>query len=204
MTAKKTVKKTKRFEESGANQAQGFISAYQHTEALEFVSHNNPDDPTNGYYKIPEGSLVAERHMKNLIVNKASVFMAKRMRPGTSWGAGITYLEVGTGVGTGTTQAPQPESPTQTALRVPLFRKLISSWTCLDTNGDPTSDDTNVVQYTTTFTEAEAVGALVEMGMFGGDATATTGSGMMFNYKVFPVINKDGTMQLTIVWKVTY
>jgi hypothetical protein len=198
-----TKKRTRRYAETGANKAKGFISAYQHAGPLEFVSHNNPDDPTNGYFRLPD-TIEVERHMKNLIVTKASVFMAKRMRGGTSWGAGIGYLEVGTGVGSGTTQSPQAESAAQTALRTPLLRKAITSWTCLDTDGDPTASDTNVVQYTTTFTEAEAIGAIVEMGMFGGDATTTNGSGFMFNYKVFPVINKDDTMQLTIVWKVTY
>jgi hypothetical protein len=126
------------------------------------------------------------------------------MRPGTSWGAGIGYLEVGTGYGTGTSQAPQPENSAQTQLRVPAARKAITSWTNLDSNGNATASDTNVIQFTTTFLENDVTGALVEMGLFGGDATATIGSGQMFNYKVFPAINKDNTMQLTFVWKVTW
>jgi hypothetical protein len=182
---------------------EGFISAYLHPAgALEFVPYG--DDPTHGYHRILREAVVDERHVKNLIVTNASKFIAKRMRPGASWGTGISYLEVGTGVGTGTTQVPQAENLAQTALRVPLLRKAISAWTNLDSGGVATGTDTNVLQITTTFLEAEANGAIVEMGLFGGDATATNGSGQMFNYKTFPVLNKDNTMQLTLVWKLTF
>lgn len=180
----------------------GFISAYLHRGDAEFVPYG--DDPTHGYHRVPKDNIVGERHVKNLIVTNASKFMAKRMRPGTSWGAGISHLEVGTGVGTGTTQAPQAENAAQTILRVALARKAITSWTCLDAGGVPTGGDTNVLQITTTFVEAEANGAIVEMGLFGGDATSSLGSGQMFNYKAFPVLNKDNTMQLTLVWKLTF
>jgi hypothetical protein len=183
--------------------ANGFISAYLHRgEGLEFVPLS--DEPGHGYFRIPHKAILLERHAKNLIVTKASQLMAKRMRPGASWGAGITHLEVGTGVGTGTAQAPQGENAAQTALRQPLARKAITSWSNLDGSGNPAGSDTNVLQLTTTFVENEANGALVEMGLFGGDATSTLGSGFMFNYKVFPAINKDNTMQLTLVWKLTF
>lgn len=182
---------------------EGFISAYLHKPgALEFVPYG--DDPQHGYYRIDRAEVADERHVKNLIVTNASKFIAKRMRPSTSWGTGISHLEVGTGVGTGTTQVPQTENAAQVALRVPLVRKAITSWTNLDAGGAATGTDTNVLQLTTTFVEAEANGAIVEMGLFGGDATLTNGSGQMFNYKSFPVLNKDNTMQLTLVWKLTF
>lgn len=189
------------FEDSTRKPA-GFLDAYLHRGSMTFVPLS--DLPGHGYL-VPKGvEMVDERHVKNLIVTNASKFMAKRMRPGTSWGSGITHLEVGTGVGTGTTQVPQGENAAQIALRTPLTREPITTWTCLDTGGNPTGADTNVIQYTTTFIESKANGALVEMGMFGGDATTALGSGQMFNYKSFPVINKDNTMQLTLVWKLTF
>lgn len=190
----------RRFKEKGKIEAAGFVHAYQHTEDFDFVKIG---DGENQGYLIPKG-VMAERHMKNLIVGSASNLMARRMVPGTSWGAGIGYLEVGTGVGTGTTQAPQGEDASYTALRVPLARKAISSWTYLDASGNPTASVTNVVQYTTTFIETEAIGALVEMGLFGGDATTTLGSGYMFNYKTFPVWNKQSGMKLTVIWNITF
>jgi len=190
------------WEERGILSAKGFISAFMHTSELEFVSLSDTD-PMQGYFRRPN-NVLQEMHVKNLIVSKASQFMAKRMRPGASWGTGITHLEVGTGVGTGTTQAPQPESADQTALRAPLARKAITSWTYLDANGAPTASETNVLQLTTTFNETEATGAIVEMGLFGGDATDAIGTGYMFNYKTFPVWNKASDMKLTIVWKLTF
>lgn len=188
------------FKETDVLQVKGFISAYTHTDELEFVQLG---EGNQGYYKTPK-NVQSEMHVKNLIVNRASQFMAKRMKPGTSWGNGIQYLEVGTGVGTGTTQVPQREDINQSTLRVPLTRKEITSWTYLDANDQPTAVETNVLALTTTFNEQDAIGAIVEMGLFGGDATAQTGTGYMFNYKAFPVWNKADGMRLTIVWKITF
>jgi hypothetical protein len=190
----------RKFTEGKSIDATGFIDAYLHMGQPEFVQVG--DEPNQGYYNLK--GIVREMHVKNLIVSKASDLMAKRMRPGTSWGAGITHLELGTGVGTGTTQAPQVENVAQTALRSPLFRKAITAWTYLSSAGQPTATETNVLQLTTTFTENEAVGAIVEMGLFGGSAVTALGSGHMFNYKVFPVWNKQSGMQLTVIWKLTF
>lgn len=187
------------FEENDVLNAKGFISAYTHKDELEFVQLG---EGNQGYFKVPS-EVQDERHMKNLIVSRASVFMAKRMKPGVSWGSGIQYLEVGVGVGTGTTQLPQKEDISQERLRQSLLRKEITSWTYLGSDGKPTASETNVMQFTTTFGNTEAVGALVEMGLFGGDATAVAGTGYMFNYKTFPVWNKAEGMNLTIVWKIT-
>lgn len=190
----------KRFREKTPKKTQGFVHFYLHEDDFEFVKLG--DGEKQGYL-IPNGA-VSERHMKNLIVNKASNLIAKRMIPGTSWGAGIGYLEVGTGVGTGTTQAPQSEDLTYTTLRTALARRAIDTWTYLDATGNATVSETNVVQYTTTFQDTEAIGAIVEMGLFGGDASATLGSGYMLNYKVFPVWNKQSGMKLTVIWNITY
>lgn len=190
------------FKEDKVLNASGFISAYLHKGESTFVS--NGSEANQGYHVLPKDEIIKEMHVKNLIVDKASQFMAKRMRPGTSWGSGIQYLEVGTGVGAGTTQNPQAESTAQNTLRVPLARKAITSWTYLDGSGNPTGAETNVVQLTTVYTENEANGAIVEMGLFGGDATAAMGTGYAFNYKTFPVWNKQAGMKLTIIWKLTF
>jgi len=182
----------------------GFIGGYLHNGEAKFISIGSGADPRQGYFEIPQDSIVREMHAKNLIVSEASVFMAKRMVPGTSWGNGINYLEVGTGVGTGTTAVPQAETLAQTALRVPLARKAITAWTYLDTNGNATATETNVIQFTTVFDEAEAVGSIVEMGLFGGNATTTLSSGYMFNYKTFGVWTKGSTLKLTVAWVITF
>jgi hypothetical protein len=70
--------------------------------------------------------------------------------------------------------------------------------------GDPTSVPTNVVDYTCTFAETEAVGPLVEMGLLGGDATASPSSAdTEVNYRTFPVWNKTNSMTLTITFRIT-
>ena len=180
----------------------GVIDMFGHKGRPTFVQVG--EGANQGYLIIPKENIIREEHLKNLIVNKASVLMAKRMVPGVSWGAGIGYLELGTGVGTGTTQAPQVESPSQTALRLSLVRKAITAWTYVDANDNPTGTPTNRIRYTTNLGESEAVGALVEQALFGGDATSTRGSGYMFNYKTFKVWNKDDTMELTIAWTLTF
>lgn len=179
----------------------GFISAYMHTEAPVFVQ--NGTDPQQGYYLIPE-TCEQELHVKNLIVDWASDFMTKRLRPGASWGTGITHLELGTGVGAGTQQAPEVERRTMKSLRQPFFRKAISSWSYVDALGNPTAQETSAIQITTLFNPSEAVGALTEMGLWGGDATNALGSGYMFNIKTFSVWNKQAGMILTIVWTLRF
>lgn len=192
------------FEEKNVLKAKGFISAFMHTADPVFVPIGDGSDPKQGYFALPKDNVTQEHHLKNLIVDKASVFMAKRMRPGASWGDGINYLELGTGFGSGTTQAPQAEIASQVNLRQALARKAITSWTYLGANGNATASETNVLQLTTTFNESEAVGAIVEMGLFGGGASLTLGSGYMFNYKCFPVWNKQEGMKLTIIWRLTF
>ena len=148
--------------------------------------------------------IISTEEAHNLIVDSASTLMARRMYPGDALTSGMQYLAVGTGVGTGTTQAPQAEALTLAALRVELARKTFSSTSYLDTNSSPVAGPTGKIQLTTTFLEAEANGPIVEMGLFGGNATATSGSGYLFNHKVFPVINKDNTVRLTIIWNLTF
>lgn len=180
----------------------GFVSSYMHTNNPEMVWIDEKNK--QGYVKRSSLNLIKEFHLKNLIVDKASSFIAKRMRPGASWGAGISHLELGIGFGTGSSQAPQPESQTQTQLRNALARKAIGAWTYIDNSGNPTASETNIIEFTVTFADTEANGAIVEMGLFGGDATIALGSGYMFNYKVFPVWNKQTGMQLTITWRITF
>ena len=184
--------------------AVGMISAYMHNGSPEFVSLSDSDDK-QGYFIVPSEQVTEEKHVKNLIVQKAGILVARRMVSSTPIANGITHLEIGTGVGTGTTASPEVEADTQVSLRVPLARKAIASWTYINpTTGLPQTAESNVIQYAVTFTETEANGALVEMGLFGGDATISVGSGYMFNYKVFPVWNKGNTAQLTIKWNISF
>lgn len=152
-----------------------------------------------------EGGEVLEKlEFPNLIVNSASVLMAQRMAPGgaqndntgTFIADGLQYLAVGTMVdpnnpGAFNFMSPPSATVEQTKLQRELFRKEFTSWTFLDSAGNTTGNNpTNVLKIATTFLEAEAVGPLVEMGLFGGNASNTANTGFLFNYKTFPVWNK--------------
>lgn len=156
--------------------------------------------------KDSDGVVIAERHNNNIIVNSASILIARLLKDNSEPSGGITYLAMGTGgVGWDLQNPPQP-TVTQTELENEIARKAFTTEdvTFIDPDtGNPTIVPTNVVDYTATFAETEAVGPLVEMGLFGGDATDLLNSGTEVNYRSFPVINKTSSMTLTIIFRIT-
>jgi len=152
------------------------------------------------------GDIVEERQGNNIIVNSASILIARLLKDNSEPDGGITYLAVGTGaVGWNLQNPPQP-TVTQTTLENEIARKAFTTEdvTFIDPDtGDPTTVPTNVVDYTATFAETEAVGPLVEMGLFGGDASGLLDSGTQINYRTFPVVNKTSSMTLTIIFRIT-
>lgn len=149
---------------------------------------------------------IKELHGNNIIVNTASILIARLLKDNHEPDGGITYLAVGTGgVGWDLQNPPQPTN-TQTKLNNEIARKAFTTEdvTFVDPDtGDPTTVPTNVLDFTATFAETEAVGPLVEMGLFGGDATDLTDSGTMINFRTFPVLNKTNSMSLTIIFRIT-
>ena len=152
------------------------------------------------------GEILEERRDHNIIVNTASILIARLLKDSKEPEAGISYLAVGTGgVGWNLQNPPQPTN-TQTKLFNEIARKAFTTddVSFIDPeSGDPTLVPTNIVDYTCTFAETEAVGPLVEMSLFGGDATDLTDSGTMINFRTFPVINKTSSMTLTITFRIT-
>jgi len=146
---------------------------------------------------------------KNIIVTVASELMAELMRgiigdivrPQVD---GIRTLAVGTGGGSWDLQAPPAETATQTQLENELFRKEFDSVNYIDGVGNITATRTNIIDLTTVFGTTEANGALVEMGLFGGTSATTANQGTQVNYFTFPVINKDSSAVLTIIWRLTF
>ncbi|MDO8640268.1 MAG: hypothetical protein Q7R33_01890 [Nitrosarchaeum sp.] len=147
--------------------------------------------------------LVERREMENVIVDNASLLMAELMKE-NSGVQGIMTLAVGTGDTGWDLQNPPIATASQTALFNELERKTFNSTTYIDSMGVPTITRTNKVMYETVFTAAEAVGALVEMGLFGGTGATAPLGGTMVNFHTFPVWNKSATATLTISWLLTF
>lgn len=150
-----------------------------------------------------DGNII-EEHKKNVIVDDASILIARLIKDNTEPLHGAYCLAVGTGNVGWDPMNPPAASNTQTALEAELVRKQFSSTNFVTGSGTISATPTNIVDFTTTFTESEAVGALVEMGLIGGDATLTPSSGTLMNYLTFKVINKSNTSVLTITWRLTF
>ena len=157
------------------------------------------------------GKILEERKGHNIIVNSASILIARLLKDNNEPDAGISYLAVGTGaVGWNLQNPPQPTA-SQTMLYSEIARKafttpdviFIDPETGDPETGDPTTIPTGVVDFTMTFAETEAVGPLVEMGLFGGDASDLRDSGTEVNYRTFPVLNKTNSMVMTITFRIT-
>ena len=124
-----------------------------------------------------------------------------------------------------TTSMPIDEQKVQNSLQNETIRKKITSWAFVDENGDISDKETNILKLTTLFNEndlsSEENGTLfelassdsskaydrhfiVEMGLFGGDATDDANTGYMFNYKLFPAWNKIEGSSLLINWIITF
>jgi hypothetical protein len=140
---------------------------------------------------------------KNIITASASILLARLMRLNTDPAYGCFGLAVGTGSQSWDPQNPPPATAAQTQLQNELFRKQFQSIN-FTSNGVVSATPTNVIDLTTFFVESEANGALVEMGIVGGDATLVANTGTLVNYRTFAVINKPPTASLTIVWRLSF
>jgi hypothetical protein len=188
-----------------------FIEKLRRTSESVFggfrIKHEESIRPLRGQYRMilrENGLVIHERTDHNIIVNSASVLIARLLKDSKEPDGGITYLAVGTGAPGWNLQ--NPPQPTNTQLNAEIARKAFSTQdvTFIDPEtGNPTTIPTNVIDFTATFAETEAVGALVEMGLFGGDATDLVNSGSEINYRTFPVINKTNSMTLTIIFRIT-
>lgn len=166
------------------------------------------------FYKGPKGRLtlvakiddkvVYEHIQDNIIVNTASILIARLLKDNSEPDAGISYLAVGSGNDSWDPFDPPAPTTSQTLLEDEFYRKTISKATFVDPQtGEPTTIPTNIVDYATSFSEAEAVGPIMELALFGGEATSTIDTGTMLNWRTFPVLNKTNAMTLTIIFRIT-
>ena len=170
------------------------------------------------------GELQDYRERRNLIVKDASILVARLMKDSAEPTKGIFVLAVGTGDTGWNPLAPPAPTNTQRALYSELTRKTFSQTSFIDAAGIPTATPTNVVDFTAIFTEAEAVGPLVEMGLIGGNISTNlavrnpvlppngpysplvdlTTKETLVNFLTFPIISKPATSTLEITWRLSF
>jgi hypothetical protein len=175
--------------------------------------------------KDPEsGDALEEHHIPNVITKDFSILLARLCKDSLDPNHGIFALAVGTGDSGWNLQNPPAPTDTQRSLYNEIERKDFSSTVFRDNGGSSSSIPTNTVDFTTVFSQSEAVGPLVEMGLVGGDVsndltttneitpangtyntnTDVTGKDMLCNYLTFPVINKPATAELELTWRITF
>ena len=175
------------------------------------------------------GELQDSGRIDNVVTKDASILVARLMKspatPNVSEPSfGVYALAVGTGDVGWDPLNPPSGTDTQRSLYNELARKQIVNSDFIDADGAISGIPTNVVDYTTTFSEAEAVGALTEMGLLGGDISTNMavtnpvlpangtyddtvdliGKDTLINYLTFPVISKPATSTLTWTWRLTF
>jgi hypothetical protein len=169
------------------------------------------------------GKITHEWHRKNLIVKDASIILARLLKDNQEAPHGAFVLAMGTGDAGWDPMNPPAPTVTQRSLYSELTRKTFSETRFIDAGGSPVGYPTNIVDFTTTYSESEAVGPLVEMGILGGnistnmsiknpvlppngpyDATKDlTQYETMINYLTFPVLNKPATSTLSLTWRLS-
>lgn len=156
------------------------------------------------------GYVVERREYKNVVVRSASILTARLFKNNLEPSHGAFLWAVGVGAGDSSPgnfdlQNPPAATIDQTTLRSELVRKQYSSTNFVDSDGAQSSTPTNIVDFSVTFTENEAVGPLTEMGLFGGDADEEIpNSGTLITYRTFAVFNKPAGSTLNLLWRLTF
>ena len=168
------------------------------------------------------GEVLTHWEKDNVITRDAGIQAARLFRNNQEPHHGCNMLSIGTGA-TGNLLSPDAPNADQRRLNNEISRKSFASTTFRNPDGVAVAYPTNVVDFTTTFGEAEAVGPLNEMGLISTisdnptvknpnpnayptyDATLDiTEYDVLLNYLTFSVVTKPSTAILTITWRLTF
>jgi len=168
------------------------------------------------------GTTLHKWERKNLIVFDASIQAARYFKDKDEPANSLNMLAIGTGA-TGAILTPDAPDPRQRKLNAEIARKAFSSTTFRDLAGNAVAIPTNIVDFTTTYSEAEAVGPLNEMSLMSTisanplvtnpnpnafptrDLTVDLSQyDVLANYLSYPVISKPSTAILTVTWRLTF
>ena len=172
------------------------------------------------------GELQLEHQQDNVVTLDAGLLVARLMKDNSEPNHGLNMLAVGTGA-LGAVLNPDAPTNTQRRLNNEIARKPFAETTFRDANGTAVAIPTTVVDFTTIFGDAEAVGPLNEMGLLStisdntgviNDNPNFAGQGgqpydptvdvtqydILANYLTFSVISKPVGSLLTITWRLTF
>lgn len=140
------------------------------------------------------GVLVEERHGHNLVVNSFLRLVMCLLKKQSGY-TGIQYWAVGSGAASWDSNMPTPDI-NATQLTAELGRVAIpaSEIVFLDSNYDETSTPTNIIQVKHVFGTADCNGVWREFGLFGGNATSNSNSGILINKRHHAVLTKTNEM----------
>ena len=170
------------------------------------------------------GEILDSREWNNVITRDYSILLARLAADNLEPRHGVFALAVGTGDVGWDLQNPPAAQDTKRSLHNEIERKTFAEVQFRKDDGSQSSIPTNVVDFKTVFTENEAVGALVEMGLLGGDViedmnvrnpvTPATGpyddtvdlqgKDTLVNAHNFPVVNKPASAKMSITWRITH
>lgn len=154
--------------------------------------------------------VVEKREYHNITVDNAAVLQARRFQPTGAIANGFQYIAVGVGYGTGTVENPEIPGESDTVLRDEIDRREIDSWEYLTPEHAVSGSPTNILQLHVLFDYGDALmpgenpASIVELGLFGGDASAAEDSGQLFAYRTFGMISKTSDLKFRIRWVVTF
>ena len=143
----------------------------------------------------------------NLVVDSASLLVAQHMKGSDDSPTalpGITHMALGQGAPNVNPLSPPQPDPEQTILDGEIARKAVASTQYVTSDGTPTLNRTNIVDFITQFDRGEATGAIVEAGMFGGEGADQTDGGDMVTKKTFPVSHYDDNTAVLFVWRIFF
>jgi hypothetical protein len=165
-----------------------------------------------------------EKH--NVITLDGGILAARLFKdsqfPKTGQNNGVTMLAIGTGA-TGNLLNPDAPQEGQRKLNNEISRKPFSNTQFRNADGVAVAYPTNIVDFTATFGEGEAVGPLNEMAVMSAysanpeiknpinngptdyDPTIDVTSKDLFaNYLTYAVISKPSTATLALTWRFTF
>jgi hypothetical protein len=168
------------------------------------------------------GELLQSFQKKNVITRDTGILAARLFKDPTEPDNGVNMLAVGTGA-IGAILSPDAPDARQRKLNSEIARKPFASVVFRDSSGNVSAVPTNIVDFITTFGEAEAVGPLNEMGLLSTissnpavkndnpnsfptyDTTVDLRNfDTLVNYITFAPISKPATAVLTITWRLTF